>query len=80
METKRRHFSVLLLSANGGEPGFKALGQDWEIELRDAHFYSPTETRLPKGLPSTTINIKVAQRYFRDRQTATVHFVAMSRK
>lgn len=77
---KGDYFSVLLLSANGGEPEFRPLGQDWEVELRDAQFYPPTETRLPKGLPSTTVQVKVAQRYFKDRQTATVHFVALTRK
>lgn len=69
-------FTVLLLSIAGNEPGFKPVGHEWETEERTAHFYPETETRFPQRLPAT--NIKVAQRYFKDKQTATVHFVALT--
>ena len=71
-----QHFSVLLLSTTGSEPGFKPIGQKWETQQREAHIYSATETRFPKGLSSTTLD--VAQRYFMDADTATVHFVALT--
>lgn len=71
-----QHFSVLLLSTTGSEPGFKGIGQKWETQQRDAHIYSATETRFPKGLSSTKVD--VAQRYFMDADTATVHFVALT--
>lgn len=71
-----QHFSVLLLSTTGSEPGFKPIGQKWETQQRDAHIYPATETRFPKGLSSTKVH--VAQRYFMDDDTATVHFVALT--
>lgn len=71
-----QHFSVLLLSTTGSEPGFKGIGQKWETQQRDAHIYPATETRFPKGLSSTKVD--VAQRYFMDADTATVHFVALT--
>lgn len=71
-----QHFSVLLLSTTGSEPGFKPIGQKWETQQRDAHIYPATETRFPKGLSSTKVD--VAQRYFMDADTATVHFVALT--
>jgi hypothetical protein len=71
-----QHFSVLLLSTTGSEPGFKPIGQKWKTQQRDAHIYPATETRFPKGLSSTKVD--VAQRYFMDTDTATVHFVALT--
>ncbi|MFE1744277.1 hypothetical protein [Coleofasciculus sp. H7-2] len=71
-----QHFSVLLLSTTGCEPGFKGIGHKWETQQRDAHIYPATETRFPKGLSSA--NVDVAQRYFMDADTATVHFVALT--
>jgi hypothetical protein len=71
-----QHFSVLLLSTTGSQSGFKSIGQKWKIQQRDAHIYPATETRFPKGLSSTKID--VAQRYFMDADTATVHFVALT--
>lgn len=74
---KGDNFTVLLLSLTGDEPEFQAIGQEWVTEDRKAHFYPATETRFPQGIPATQ-NIKVAQRYFKDKQTATVHFVALT--
>ncbi len=71
-----QHFSILLLSTTGAEPGFKPIGQKWATQQRDAHIYPATETRFPKGLSSTKVD--VAQRYFMDADTATVHFVALT--
>jgi hypothetical protein len=71
-----QHFSILLLSTTGSEPGFKPIEQNWKIQQRDAHIYPANETRFPKGLSST--NVDIAQRYFMDADTATVHFVALT--
>lgn len=73
---KGKGYEVLLLSNTDSEPGFIAVGQNWETQLRQAHLYRSTETRFPKGFSSTSAN--VAQRYFIDTQTATVHFVALT--
>jgi hypothetical protein len=70
-------YEVLLLSVAGGHPDFKELDGDWQAEeKRDAYLYPPTETRFPKGFTPT--NLDVAQRYFIDQKTATVHFVALT--
>lgn len=69
-------YEVLLLSNADSEPGFIAVGQNWETQLRQAHLYPSTETRFPKGF--TYESNKIAQRYFRDSKTATVHFVALT--
>jgi len=71
-----QHFTVLLLSTAGAESGFTPIGETWEIQQRDAHIYPSTETRFPKGFDHRGVNI--AQRYFIDAQTATVHFVALT--
>ncbi|MEC4818778.1 MAG: hypothetical protein SAK29_36720 [Scytonema sp. PMC 1069.18] len=71
-------YDVLLLSEIEPEAklGFQAIGKSWQTVDRDAHFYSTTETRFPKGISHK--NIKIAQRYFIDSDTATVRFVALS--
>lgn len=69
-------FSVLLLSTTGLEPGFRAIGEKWQFQQREAHIYPTTETRFPKEFQHRNVNI--AQRYFIDAQTATVHFVALT--
>lgn len=80
---RKNGYEVLLLSNNGAEPGFTKVGQNWETQLRKAHVYGSKaqvdrseETRFPKEF--ITENIGIAQRYFRDSQTATVHFVALT--
>lgn len=75
---KGDQFTVLLLSLTGDEPGFESVGQEWETEDQSAHFYPPTETRFPQGIPATSNIKKIAQRYFKDKQTATVHFIALT--
>lgn len=74
-------YSVLLLS-NQSDPvsGFTALDGNWEACDRPAHCHESKETRYPKGFYFGT-GIKpeaIQQRYFRDRRTATIHFVALT--
>ncbi|MDD1428034.1 hypothetical protein MEO94_27005 [Dolichospermum sp. ST_sed9] len=74
---KQNTYEVLFLSINGQNSEFEPLGKDWQIEERNAHFYQKTETRFPKGFDyPEDLNIK--QRYFQDKTTATVHFVALT--
>lgn len=70
-------YSVLLLSISGEEPGFTAVGKNWQVQQRNAHIYPSNETRFPKAIDSEKIK-NVAQRYFMDAETATVHFVALT--
>ncbi len=75
-------YSVLVLSNQSDPvPGFTALDGNWEACDRPAHCHESQETRYPKGFYYST-DIKpeaIQQRYFRDRQTATIHFVALTR-
>ncbi|BAY21678.1 hypothetical protein NIES2100_14350 [Calothrix sp. NIES-2100] len=81
-------YEVLLLSKDSDEvlissiakdyPDFAPVGEHWHTQDRDAHLHSPTETRFPKGFPDKKSDI--AQRYFIDKQTSTVHFVALTIK
>lgn len=71
-------FSVLLLSIAGSHPDFREIGSSWAVQNRDAHLYPPTETRFPKSTAKNAPNI--AQRYFLDADTSTVHFVALTVK
>jgi hypothetical protein len=80
---KQANYEVLLLSATGSQkdyPEFELVGNDWKVVNRNAHLYASgstqTETRFPKKFDHQ--DIKVAQRYFMDSQTATVHFVALT--
>ena len=71
-------FTVLLLSILGAETGFKAVGDRWKVQTRPAFLHLSTETRFPKPITKPPSNI--AQRYFIDSQTSTVHFVALTVK
>jgi hypothetical protein len=73
---QKKGYEVLLLSNADAEPGFTQVGQHWETQLRQAHVYRSTETRFPKEFIAEGVD--VAQRYFIDAQTATVHFVALT--
>lgn len=75
---KGQKYSVLLLSTTGSEPGFTSVGKKWEVENRNAHVYRSTGTRFTKGINDR--QVAVAQRYFIDKQTSTVHFVALTVK
>ena len=72
----KKGYEVLVLSDADVEPEFTLVGQRWHTQLREAHVYPSTETRFPKEF--ITDDVKVAQRYFIDAQTATVHFVALT--
>ncbi len=80
---KGANYEVLLLSANGSNQDyskFQPVGSDWQVVERDAYLYASTptqtETRFPRRFDYQ--DIKVAQRYFKDSKTATVHFVALT--
>ena len=90
-QQRQVYYTVLLLSNTGQAPEFNPIGQEWEIENRPAYGYRLDETRfpqlftVPEGLDirnsqteTKTNKPKLAQRYFRDTQTATVHFVALT--
>jgi len=57
---------------------FKVIEGDWESEVRNAQLYPDKETRLPKGVKKTSCNVQ--QRYFRDKRTSTIHFIALTEK
>ncbi len=70
-------YEVLLLTISENHHNFQLLGKEWQIEEREAHFYPKTETRFPKEFKGTE-KLKVKQRYFQDKTTATTHFVALT--
>ncbi len=85
---KQRKYEVLLLSSQDEAPifkpqdkqdNFRPIKGNWEILEQNALLHSPKETRFPKSLNSEEIK-NIAQRYFRDKDTATVHFVALTIK
>ncbi|MFB2918438.1 MULTISPECIES: hypothetical protein [Aerosakkonema] len=64
---------------------------EWKVEQRPAYIYRPDETRFPqKFIVPDALNpiikdeknnpnkVKIAQRYFIDRETSTVHFIALT--
>ncbi|MFE4108371.1 hypothetical protein [Almyronema epifaneia] len=71
-------YSVLMLSTTELAKGFDSVGAAWEACDRPAHIYPSTETRFPQGIADRGINIE--QRYFLDKKTAVVHFVALVAK
>jgi hypothetical protein len=73
-------YEAMLLSIRDGYPDFNPLDgawEAWEAEDRNAYFYPKTETRFPKGLVYPD-DLNIAQRLFKDKKTATVHFVALT--
>lgn len=85
------YYTVLLLSNTGKESAFTPVGEEWKTEQRSAYGYRRDETRFPQSLvypESLDIRIsheetktnkpKLAQRYFIDKKTSTVHFVALT--
>lgn len=75
---QQNNYELLLLSINGNHHDFELLGEDWLVQEHNAYIYPATETRFPKGFK--TQNVDVTQRYFIDKKTATVHFVALTTK
>jgi len=87
-QQKQGNYEVLLLSSQDKAPifqlqdkqySFRSIRGNWEILEQNVLLHSPTETRFPKSLNSEDIK-NIAQRYFRDKHTATVHFVALTIK
>lgn len=76
----QKGYQVLLLNNADSIPDFKPVGKTWETKTRDAFFYAQQnrETRFPRKFQIECSNI--AQRYFIDVQTATVHFIALTVK
>lgn len=84
----RSSYNLLLLSQENTDicSQFKPISFEWETEDRKALLYEANdtrdreirskETRFPQGFTHT--QPKIAQRYFLDSQTATVHFVALT--
>lgn len=66
--------------------GFEAIGENWEYCDRAAYFHDLDEPKFPKsfvykGENDEKIdfkNINIGQRYFQEKSTATVHFVALT--
>jgi len=66
--------------------GFEAIGKNWEWWDRPAYFHPLDEPKFPKtfvykGEKNEKIisnNISIGQRYFQEKRTATVHFVALT--
>ena len=76
---KNNTYEVLFLTTGENHHEFQGLGENWQVEERNAQFYQKTETRFPKGFNyPENLNIKIKQRYFQDKTTATVHFVALT--
>jgi hypothetical protein len=57
--------------------GFQPLEGDWAYKDREAVYYKNTETRIPKAIDLK--GAEIGQRYFIDRQTETIHFIALRR-
>lgn len=80
-------YEVLLLSRVEADlEKFERLTEEWQICDRPACFHDIDETKFPKsfiynGESDEKIeykNISIGQRYFQDKKTATVHFVALT--
>jgi len=82
---KRRQgtYTVLLLSITSvPNTDLRALvnpqhqPQTWQIRNLNAQFYPATETRFPQGITYPE-RLDIGQRYFIDKQTGIVQFVAL---
>lgn len=73
-----KRYSVLLLSTTNGVKGFDPIDADWGFRDLPGKVYPATETRLPQEVVHRGINIE--QRYFLDKKTETVHFVAFVKR
>ncbi len=84
-------YTVIILSNNGEIAGFTAIDGNWKTQQRAAYGYRTDETRFPRSLiypesldprfsgdKTKTNQPKLAQRYFIDANTSTVHFVALT--
>ena len=80
-------YEVLILSQVEADlDGFEQLTEEWQICDRPACFHGIEETKFPKSFiyngesdeKIDSKNINIGQRYFQDKKTATVHFVALT--
>jgi hypothetical protein len=80
-------YETLLLSRVETDlEGFEALGKNWEWYDRTAYFHPLDEPKFPKTFvykgendeKIVSKNISIGQRYFQEKRTATVHFVALT--
>ncbi|MBE9040989.1 hypothetical protein IQ235_09370 [Oscillatoriales cyanobacterium LEGE 11467] len=69
-------FSLLLLSENEDITQFEPLIGSWEYEDRASISDPDIKIRLPQKM--TIESGEIGQRYFRDRDTGTVHFIALT--
>lgn len=77
-------FNVLLLSLD--EPQSQTLNKlknNWKTEDQNVHIYGQNETRFPRGVHSLSAeidnnNFALGQRYFKDADTSTIHFIALT--
>jgi len=84
----QKGYQVLLLSNSDSMVDFKPVGKTWETKTISAVTYwkknldqnKDIETRFPRKfkVERDNNNIDIAQRYFIDPQTATVHFIALT--
>lgn len=78
--------ALLLSSVAAYLEGFEPIGENWEYCDRAAYFHDLDEPKFPKtfiykGENDEKIdfkNINIGQRYFQEKSTATVHFVALT--
>ena len=80
-------YELLILSRVEADlEGFEQLTEEWQICDRPACFHDIGETKFPKSFiykgendeKVDSKNISIGQRYFQDKTTATVHFVALT--
>jgi hypothetical protein len=74
-------YDVLLLSKDDNDYSeFDSFAQTWQAEDRKAKFYPEIETRFPKRFiyPKKPETLNIGQRYFKDKNTGIVHFVALT--
>jgi hypothetical protein len=74
----REGYDLLWLGTQPPPGEFQTMAGDWEYCDRPAKVYPSSETRLPKGVPEFSSDFNLQQRYFVDRDTAIVHFVALT--
>lgn len=80
-------YQALLLSRVEADlEGFEPIGENWEWCDRAAYFHPLDEPKFPKSFvykgekneKIVSNNISIGQRYFQEKRTATVHFVALT--
>jgi hypothetical protein len=73
-------YDLLWLGTKEPPAEFEPIEGDWTYCDRQAKVYSKDETRLPRTIAELPKNLVIQQRYFLDKETATVHFVALTVK